>query len=90
MATTTHDSVGPDPDRREGSGLSNNPAPEPGAEGPVLKFECAACGKVADDASSASEEAAISRIEARGWSGRGDSTAPYRMLWFCPNCSARG
>ena len=89
MATTSHDPVGPDPDRREGSGLSNNPTPQRTVGAPDFKFECAACGTVADDASSASEDEAIPRIAAKGWSGRGDPTAPYKMLWFCPNCSAR-
>ncbi len=89
MATTPHDPVGPNPDRREGSGLSNNPTPQRTAGAPVFKFECAACGTVADDASSPSEAEAILRIKAKGWNGGGDTTAPYKMHWFCPNCSAR-
>lgn len=87
MATTSHDSVGPDPDRREGSGLSNNPAPQRPVGAPVFKFECAACGTVADDTSSPSEADATARIKAKLWSGRGDTTAPYKMRWFCPECA---
>jgi hypothetical protein len=89
VATTSHDPVGPDPDRREGSGLSNNPTPQRPVGAPVFKFECAACGTVADDASSPSEAEAIRWIEAKGWSGRGDPALPYKMRWFCPKCAGR-